>query len=147
MNEPNKQPINAHDPNIFSIRQFGLNMMNGDFPPFVPAQQQTFHTNASQQSFSQQQQPAAAPPSQSPFALFDLSEPSFPYFYGAPVSNNTSQLNQQTTSVNNMNTEDPSAMFRNRPDNPFWNMPSSMEVEDWHAYLLPHLEKQQHKPI
>ncbi|GAA5805450.1 hypothetical protein HPULCUR_010966 [Helicostylum pulchrum] len=140
-NLPFIQPINA---DIFSIRQFGLNMMNGDFPSFVS--DQTFQTTStSQQSFSQQQQPAPLPPPpQSPFALFDLSEPSFPYFYGAPVSNDT---NQQTASVNSVNTDDPSAMFRNRPDNPFWNMPSSMEVEDWHAYLLPHLEKQQHKPI
>ncbi|KAG2234509.1 hypothetical protein INT48_007322 [Thamnidium elegans] len=170
-NEINKQPINpnANNPDIFSIRQFGLNMMNGDFPSqrtsqsFV-SEQQSFqnHNSASlpmhRQSFSQNNNDLQQPvPSQSPFALFDLSEPSFPYFYGAPVINKTNtilststscQLNQQNISINmNTSTEDPSAIFRNRPDNPFWNMPSSMEVDDWHAYLLPHLEKQQHKPI
>lgn len=139
--------------------------MNEEFPSqrtnasqlFVP-EQQNFqnHNSTSQpthkQSFTQAKNVSQPAPPQSPFALFDLSELSFPYFYGAPVLNKTnttpsssSQLNTQSASINT-NTEDPSAMFRNRPDNPFWDMPSSMEVDDWHAYLLPHLEKQQHKP-
>ncbi|KAI9483643.1 MAG: fungal-specific transcription factor domain-containing protein [Benjaminiella poitrasii] len=28
-------------------------------------------------------------------------------------------------------------VFRNRPDNPFWSVPSSIELDDWTAYLLP----------
>lgn len=29
------------------------------------------------------------------------------------------------------------SLFRNRPDNPFWSVPSSIEMDDWAAYLLP----------
>ncbi|KAG1530241.1 hypothetical protein G6F51_013899 [Rhizopus arrhizus] len=27
--------------------------------------------------------------------------------------------------------------FRNRPDNPFWSVPSSIEADEWAAYLAP----------
>lgn len=99
------------------------------------------------------QKPTASCPS--PSTLFDVSDFSFPYFYGAPVLNNMNTISpnglnyQQSTPVN-MNAaavtdDDLSSMFRNGPNNPFWNMPSSMEIDDWHAYLSPHVQKQQHK--
>ncbi|KAI8376287.1 fungal-specific transcription factor domain-containing protein [Radiomyces spectabilis] len=28
-------------------------------------------------------------------------------------------------------------LFRNRPDNPFWSVPSTIEMADWTAYLMP----------
>ncbi|KAG1180606.1 hypothetical protein G6F70_000558 [Rhizopus microsporus] len=33
--------------------------------------------------------------------------------------------------------QSPMTTFRNRPDNPFWAVPSSMELDEWMAYLLP----------
>lgn len=42
------------------------------------------------------------------------------------------QQQQQALPVQNEATQ-----FRNRPDNPFWGMPSSIELDDWTAYLLP----------
>lgn len=40
--------------------------------------------------------------------------------------------------------QSPMTTFRNRPDNPFWAMPSSMELDEWMAYLLPdqHINRQ-----
>ncbi|CEJ04546.1 hypothetical protein RMCBS344292_18501 [Rhizopus microsporus] len=40
--------------------------------------------------------------------------------------------------------QSPMTTFRNRPDNPFWAMPSSMELDEWMAYLLPdqHMNRQ-----
>jgi hypothetical protein len=26
-------------------------------------------------------------------------------------------------------------LFQNRPDNPFWSIPSTMELDDWSSYL------------
>jgi hypothetical protein len=33
-------------------------------------------------------------------------------------------------------TNDPSAMFRYQPNNPFWAVPNSMQPEDWQSFLL-----------
>ncbi|CEP09457.1 hypothetical protein [Parasitella parasitica] len=43
------------------------------------------------------------------------------------------QPSQATTSSNLLE----QTIFRNRPDNPFWAVPSSIELDDWTAYLLP----------
>ncbi|KAI9336593.1 hypothetical protein BD770DRAFT_415773 [Pilaira anomala] len=164
---------NFNNPDAYSIRQFGINtnslQQTGIRQPSVldhshhqnlgntslPMHSQSL--SAEQLHHQQQQQqmhqkPTARP---SPSTLFDVSDFSFPYFYGAPVLNNMNTilptgLNYQQSIPVNMNAaavteDDLSSMFRNGPNNPFWNMPSSMEIDDWHAYLSPHAQKQQHK--
>ncbi|KAK4510601.1 uncharacterized protein ATC70_005032 [Mucor velutinosus] len=93
-------------------------------------------------------------------ALFDYSDFSFPYNYGnvIPTATNTAAIPATNTDnsipngwINNSNNvnfiyqNDPSALFRYRPDNPFWGIPSSMEADDWQAYLLPHQQEQQQR--
>lgn len=101
-----------------------------------------------------------AEPLSSPSTLFELSDFSYPFFYGAPPANNgTSSTTTANTSfydstvtannnptagpVNANTLNDPSALFRLRMENPFWGIPTSMEVEDWQAYLLPHQQQQE----
>ncbi|KAI8980552.1 fungal-specific transcription factor domain-containing protein [Pilobolus umbonatus] len=60
--------------------------------------------------------------------------------YNPIVNSDNNSSNSNNTSMNNY--EVPSMMpmdrmFRNRPDNPFWSVPSSIEWDDWTAYLLP----------
>ncbi|KAI7870988.1 fungal-specific transcription factor domain-containing protein [Spinellus fusiger] len=43
------------------------------------------------------------------------------------------QLFQASSPTNNLE----NTYFRNRPDNPFWSVPSSIKLDDWAAYLLP----------
>ncbi|CAO3681246.1 unnamed protein product [Rhizopus stolonifer] len=38
---------------------------------------------------------------------------------------------------NLMHTSQEATTFRNRPDNPFWSMPTSIELDEWIAYLTP----------
>lgn len=94
-------------------------------------------------------------------ALFEFSDFSFPYYYGTPTMNNTNATainsvnfvpsgwvnhdNNTNINVNDIYQNDPSAFFRHRPDNPFWGIPSSMEADDWQAYLLPHQQEQQQR--
>jgi hypothetical protein len=33
------------------------------------------------------------------------------------------------------NSTDPSSLFRNNPNNPFWAVPSSMGVDDWQEFF------------
>lgn len=51
-----------------------------------------------------------------------------------PIMNNT-QYNPVMSTQHHQ--QSPMTTFRNRPDNPFWAMPSSMELDEWMAYLLP----------
>ncbi|KAI9006292.1 fungal-specific transcription factor domain-containing protein [Phycomyces nitens] len=46
-----------------------------------------------------------------------------PHLFQAPVVSSATNLEN--------------TFFRNRPDNPFWSVPSSIEFDDWAAYLLP----------
>ncbi|KAL0140492.1 fungal-specific transcription factor domain-containing protein [Mucor lusitanicus] len=96
-------------------------------------------------------------------ALFDYSDFSFPYNYGSvmptatnnttaiPAANAADNNSMPNAWINNNHTanfiyqNDPSALFRYRPDNPFWGIPSSMEADDWQAYLLPHQQEQQQR--
>jgi hypothetical protein len=51
--------------------------------------------------------------------------------YANPLSSN------QYIPHDNSSVMDQTSVFRNRPDNPFWSVPSSIELDDWTAYLLP----------
>ena len=87
-----------------------------------------------------------------PATLFDFSDFSPAFHYGSSLQTDPNTIPLHPTDLENMNyntnlnnateTSDPSALFRHRPDNPFWGMPSSMELDDWHAYLLPHQKSQ-----
>lgn len=48
----------------------------------------------------------------------------------------TSDTHAQTPFQNSYPLMD-ETLFRNRPDNAFWSVPSSMVLDDWLAYLLP----------
>ncbi|OAD08467.1 hypothetical protein MUCCIDRAFT_154926 [Mucor lusitanicus CBS 277.49] len=68
-----------------------------------------------------------------------------------PAANAADNNSMPNAWINNNHTanfiyqNDPSALFRYRPDNPFWGIPSSMEADDWQAYLLPHQQEQQQR--
>ncbi|KAI7905436.1 fungal-specific transcription factor domain-containing protein [Cokeromyces recurvatus] len=60
------------------------------------------------------------------------------------TTNNNNNNNNNTSHDNSSNNFHLSStnvgdqtMFRNRPDNPFWSVPSSIELDDWAAYLFP----------
>lgn len=126
-------------------------------------QQQASNTSMStqssqhhQQPLQQQQQHASSimlPINPSDSFLFGLSDYSFSTPYNAPnvmpttTTYDNSTLSTTTSSSSNsyplqQQQQQPQAMmdqtvFRNRPDNPFWSVPSSIELDDWTAYLLP----------
>lgn len=71
------------------------------------------------------------------------------------VSNNTTastypvqQQHQQPMQQQQQQQQQPDiidhTVFRNRPDNPFWSVPSSIELDDWTAYLLPQQPNNNH---
>ncbi|KAI9469985.1 MAG: fungal-specific transcription factor domain-containing protein [Benjaminiella poitrasii] len=53
------------------------------------------------------------------------------------VNNNYSTAASSISSNSENRSHDPSAIFRPSPNNPFWGIPSSMEVNEWNAYLFP----------
>ncbi|CAO3641602.1 unnamed protein product [Cunninghamella blakesleeana] len=47
------------------------------------------------------------------------------------------QITNNNSNNSNSNNVVDQTLFRNRPDNPFYSVPSSIELNDWLAYLLP----------
>lgn len=69
--------------------------------------------------------------------LFGLSDLTF----SSPYNNTAPAIPNYDTTVQPNYLQDQAmidqTIFRNRPDNPFWSVPSSIELDDWTAYLLP----------
>ncbi|KAI9489239.1 fungal-specific transcription factor domain-containing protein [Zychaea mexicana] len=112
-------PFHSTDSFLFGIPDFG----------FTTAAQQQDLTPSQQQQ--QQQQHAMTPFSTSLYTTPTSAQASSSSPSSAAATNNMAvpQLQQQQRQQHNQ--------FRNRPDNPFWSMPSSLELDDWTAYLLP----------
>ncbi|KAG2200532.1 hypothetical protein INT47_012318 [Mucor saturninus] len=82
-----------------------------------------------------------------PSALFDFEDFMFPQFYSTPGLNSTQQGDMMSFSYAApiaqpmMATMDAATAeethLRNIPENPFWSVPSSMELDAWQAYLSP----------
>ncbi|KAG0187249.1 hypothetical protein DFQ28_006684 [Apophysomyces sp. BC1034] len=135
---------NALETDPHSLRQFGLTMED----LMVPAEkmQSSASVQQPQQQYEQQQVPLSN--------LTMSYNPAENFCFGIPnsgASTNTPPALQPFGAYNNpfnMSAQDtapvtpmPAAagesLFRNRPDNPFWSVPSSIELADWSAYLLP----------
>lgn len=121
------------------MRPYGHNVMN----PSVTAQPiVTPTTSFPYPNPGYQQDPMQFGPSN----LFDFEDFMFPQFYSTPGLNTQADMMSTHLSFScappaphmmPMRNEDPEAHLRNIPDNPFWSVPSSMEMDDWQAYLLP----------
>ncbi|KAI9307650.1 fungal-specific transcription factor domain-containing protein [Cunninghamella echinulata] len=68
---------------------------------------------------------------------------SMPVTQSVPQIPTNNSSNNNNNNNNNNNIVDQS-LFRNRPDNPFWSVPSSIAIHDWTAYLLPQNNNPQH---
>ncbi|KAL9543805.1 hypothetical protein MBANPS3_007933 [Mucor bainieri] len=172
INTTTQQQYQQHPSKVdaYSIRQFGFgaDQMQQDMPISATASsnqtqpQPSYYKevsplNANSESLNESNTASSAPST----ALFDYSDFSFPYNYGnvMPTGSNTTAMpaanadnsipngwiNNNNHNVNFIYQNDPSALFRYRPDNPFWGIPSSMEADDWQAYLLPHQQEQQQR--
>ncbi|KAI7873465.1 fungal-specific transcription factor domain-containing protein [Mucor mucedo] len=102
------------DAEPYSLRQFGINMNQMYTPMQTPAMPQQYQPNMQPQPNMTNMMLPTNPADSFLFGLTDLSF-STPYQPG--MIDHT--------------------LFRNRPDNPFWSVPSSIELDDWTAYLLP----------
>jgi hypothetical protein len=155
-----QSPLEAES---YSLRQFGINMdemFSSNMNQQAPTQNMSVphpssyqpNTNMPQQNQQQQQQQQSTssmilPINPADSFLFGLSDLSFPTSYNAPpvmpsYDTNTNIIPTTTSNTNNYPIQQPQDMidqtvFRNRPDNPFWSVPSSIELDDWTAYLLP----------
>lgn len=136
-----QQPSLEAEP--YSLRQFGINMDQMNTSMQMPFMSQQYQTNMQpQQNVSNMMLPTNPADS----FLFGLSDVSFstPYQpimnYGTPsITNNASNypIQQVPPQVPTQQGLIDHTVFRNRPDNPFWSVPSSIEMDDWTAYLLP----------
>lgn len=158
-NNTNYDPIQRPDPNPLTNNSF----LQPQYPYNNLSQNVLTNTTTNQNNsrgLNYNQEPVLKPSSipqhnsipvsssNSSVGLFGFSEFSPSFIYGTPNSHSSSPLDTANTNrYNNYNNidgaGDPSALFRHRPDNPFWGMPSSMELDDWHAYLLPHQKQHQ----
>ncbi|KAI7899467.1 fungal-specific transcription factor domain-containing protein [Cokeromyces recurvatus] len=137
----------------YSIRQFGFNtLLNNDEQQEIDfSMQPTFTTSGNNSAYY----PTLTMTPTDKAALFPMYSlgfeiPNF-YFEGASNIEETNFWNNfnhtQTGSINethayNNNTvrndnNDLSANFRLNPENPFWGIPSSMEMNEWNDYFFP----------
>ncbi|CAO0801276.1 unnamed protein product [Mucor circinelloides] len=159
--QPPQMPNNYQDSEPYSLRQFGL----ATEPMYAPIDnnnqalnmQPSYQTNTNA-NVNGNLLPFMIPVNPSDSFLFSLTDAGFstptnmqPIMtaYEAVPNTNTNRPptnNTNTASTNTaFNTNTPAApnnlldqtIFRNRPDNPFWAVPSSIELDDWTAYLLP----------
>ncbi|KAI8642223.1 fungal-specific transcription factor domain-containing protein [Parasitella parasitica] len=154
---------NYQDPEPYSLRQFGLATESTSAPinnnnqafNFQPSYQVNANINGNMLPFM----PPMNPSDSFLFGLADNgfsapvnSQPTITAYEAVPNTNtnnvtiNTNNTNN-TPTTNSFTTQSSPAttsnnlldqtIFRNRPDNPFWAVPSSIELDDWTAYLLP----------
>ncbi|KAG2236790.1 hypothetical protein INT48_006974 [Thamnidium elegans] len=128
----------------YSLRQFGLNMdpiyTIPSTPSTMPYQPNNSMPNMPNNNISS----VMLPTNPADSFLFGLSDLTF----SSPYNNTPSVIpNYDTTVQQQQQQQQPNylqdqtmidqTVFRNRPDNPFWSVPSSIELDDWTAYLLP----------
>lgn len=124
----------------YSLKQFGINM-DPTYNMTQPYQTATNNNTTNHMQDAQNLSSIMLPTNPSDSFLFGLSDLSFstPYNNPTPVMSNFDPI--PITSNNNYLQEQQAiidqTVFRNRPDNPFWSVPSSIELDDWTAYLLP----------
>lgn len=130
------------DAEPYSLRQFGINIEQtyNNSPIQAPSNNmpQQYQPMQAQQNLS----PMMLPTNPADSFLFGLSDLSFstPYqpamnYDALPITNDTNNYPIQQVSPQQGMLDQ--TVFRNRPDNPFWSVPSSIELDDWTAYLLP----------
>ncbi|KAI8142510.1 fungal-specific transcription factor domain-containing protein [Fennellomyces sp. T-0311] len=153
------QPLPSQKDNndMHSLRQFGL-PMESMFPSVDQIQAMPTAATTTAPDIQQQQQNNLAGSMMLPFHSTDsflfgipdfgfttaqqnqpMSQPMVPY------SSSSGSMYTATTRTPSSADQQQQNQFRNRPDNPFWSMPSSLELDDWTAYLLP--QQQQHDSI
>ncbi|GAA5805936.1 hypothetical protein HPULCUR_011462 [Helicostylum pulchrum] len=130
----------------YSLRQFGLNMDSTYTIPPTPSTMPYQPNNNMSDMSNNNISSVMLPTNPADSFLFGLSDLTFssPYNNTVPVIPNydTTVQQQQQQQQQQPNYLQDQAMidqtvFRNRPDNPFWSVPSSIELDDWTAYLLP----------
>jgi hypothetical protein len=154
---------NSLDSEPYSLRQFGLNMgqMNTSMGQLNNNQQtinlqHSYSTAPTTNSMNTNmiQQPFMLPINPLDSFLFGLNDIGFANtpIQMQPLMSSYDSVSNNTTSTYPVQQQQPMlqqqqqqpqsdiidhTVFRNRPDNPFWSVPSSIELDDWTAYLLP----------
>ncbi|KAI8378245.1 fungal-specific transcription factor domain-containing protein [Choanephora cucurbitarum] len=103
----------------YSLRQFGFN---------------TSATSSYQQAPMSYQQPNSGASNGNEFVMPTNPIDSILLGLSNHLNNSDALSSQSQPPLNNL--MDNNSIFRNRPDNPFWSVPSTIEMDDWMAYLL-----------
>lgn len=118
-------PTNPADSFLFGLTDLSFST------PYQPIM--NYNTLPMNTNYPLQQAPSQVPsqaPSQVPSQVPSQSQLSPQPQSQIPSTSATVPSQQQESMID-------STLFRNRPDNPFWSVPSSIELDDWVAYLLP----------